>query len=179
MSFVGGGYRNEANGDSSIIPGGQSNIVAGDHSFAAGYRSTIAAEHDYSFVWSGTSDAAGTQSWGANTFTARAPGGVRFYTANGVELAAGSGAWSSLSDRDAKANFDAVDARAVLDALVNLPVTTWNYITQDEAIRHIGVMAQDFYAAFNVGEDDRHITTIDADGVLFAAGQGLNAKLED
>lgn len=39
MSFVGGGYRNEANGDSSIIPGGQSNIVVGDHSFAAGYRS--------------------------------------------------------------------------------------------------------------------------------------------
>jgi hypothetical protein len=141
MSFVGGGYQNEANGDSSIIPGGQSNIVAGDHSFAAGYRSTIAAAHDYSFVWSGTSDAAGTQSWGANTFTARAPGGV--------ELAAGSGAWSSLSDRDAKANFDAVDARAILEALVNLPVTTWNYITQDEAIRHIGVMAQDFYAAFN------------------------------
>jgi hypothetical protein len=77
-----------------------------------------------------------------------------------------------------KENLDAVDARAVLEALVALPVSTWNYISQGESIRHIGVMAQDFYAAFGVGEDDRHITTIDADGVAFAAIQGLNAKLE-
>jgi uncharacterized protein (DUF3084 family) len=35
-------------------------------------------------------------------------------------------------------------------------------------------MAQDFYAAFQVGPDDKHITTVDADGVAFAAIQGLN-----
>ena len=35
-------------------------------------------------------------------------------------------------------------------------------------------MAQSFYAAFAVGEDDRHIATIDADGVALAAIQGLN-----
>jgi hypothetical protein len=180
---VSGGYTNQANGTWSSVAGGSHNTVGGDYSFAAGNRSTIDAAHDYAFVWSGTSDAAGTQSFGANTFTARAPGGVRFYSAGtgttiGVELAAGAGAWSSLSDRDAKANFSDVDTRAVLDALVSLPVTTWNYLAQDESIRHIGVMAQDFYAAFNVGEDERHITTIDADGVLFAAVQGLNAKLE-
>jgi hypothetical protein len=34
-------------------------------------------------------------------------------------------------------------------------------------------MAQDFYAAFGVGEDDTHISTIDADGVALAAIQGL------
>ena len=34
-------------------------------------------------------------------------------------------------------------------------------------------MAQDFYAAFGVGKDDKHITTIDADGVALAAIQGL------
>jgi len=34
-------------------------------------------------------------------------------------------------------------------------------------------MAQDFAAAFNVGEDDKHISTIDADGVALAAIQGL------
>jgi hypothetical protein len=39
-------------------------------------------------------------------------------------------------------------------------------------------MAQDFYAAFNVGEDEKHITTVDADGVALAAIQGLNQKLE-
>jgi hypothetical protein len=35
-------------------------------------------------------------------------------------------------------------------------------------------MAQDFHAAFGVGEDDKHITTIDADGVALAAIQGLH-----
>jgi hypothetical protein len=39
-------------------------------------------------------------------------------------------------------------------------------------------MAQDFYAAFNVGPDDKHIATVDADGVALAAIQGLNQKLE-
>ena len=34
-------------------------------------------------------------------------------------------------------------------------------------------MAQDFYAAFGVGEDNKHISTIDADGVSLAAIQGL------
>ncbi|PYX88185.1 MAG: hypothetical protein DMG67_17760, partial [Acidobacteria bacterium] len=49
----------------------------------------------------------------------------------------------------------------------------------DAAIRHIGPMAQDFYAAFHVGEDDRHITQVDEGGVAFAAIQGLNQKLEE
>jgi len=31
--------------------------------------------------------------------------------------------------------------------------------------RHIGPMAQDFYAAFKLGTDDKHIATVDADGV--------------
>jgi trimeric autotransporter adhesin len=39
-------------------------------------------------------------------------------------------------------------------------------------------MAQDFHAAFGVGPDERHITTVDADGVALAAIQGLNRKLE-
>jgi hypothetical protein len=39
-------------------------------------------------------------------------------------------------------------------------------------------MAQDFALAFHVGEDDKHITTVDADGVAFAAIQGLNQKVE-
>jgi hypothetical protein len=37
----------------------------------------------------------------------------------------------------------------------------------------MGPMAQDFYTAFGLGEDDRHITTVDADGVALAAIQAL------
>ena len=40
-------------------------------------------------------------------------------------------------------------------------------------------MAQDFKAAFNLGADDKHIATVDADGVALAAIQGLNQKLTD
>ena len=40
-------------------------------------------------------------------------------------------------------------------------------------------MAQDFYAAFGVGEDDKHIATIDADGVALAAIQGLYRVVEE
>jgi len=91
----------------------------------------------------------------------------------GVQLLAGGNAWGALSDRDSKANFASVDARLVMEKLARIPISTWNYKTQDAAIRHMGPMAQDFAAAFNVGEDDKHITTIDADGVSLAAIQGL------
>ena len=44
--------------------------------------------------------------------------------------------------------------------------------------RHLGPMAQDFYAAFNVGPDDKHIATVDEGGVALAAIQGLDEKVE-
>jgi cell division protein FtsB len=40
-------------------------------------------------------------------------------------------------------------------------------------------MAQDFHAAFSLGTDERHIATVDADGVALSAIQGLNQKLEE
>jgi hypothetical protein len=40
-------------------------------------------------------------------------------------------------------------------------------------------MAQDFKSSFGVGEDDRHISTTDADGVAFAAIQGLHEVVKE
>jgi hypothetical protein len=40
-------------------------------------------------------------------------------------------------------------------------------------------MAQDFAAAFSVGEDNTHISTIDADGVSLAAIQGLYQMIQE
>jgi hypothetical protein len=84
----------------------------------------------------------------------------------------------NTSDRNAKENFQSVSAREVLNKVAALPVTRWNY-KEDQNSEHIGPMAQDFYAAFNVGPDDKHITTVDESGVALAAIQGLNEKLED
>jgi hypothetical protein len=103
----------------------------------------------------------------------RVANGFFIYTSStlgsGVQVTAGSGSWSSLSDRDAKENFAPVDTREILRGVVEMPITTWNYKTQDPSIRHIGAMAQDFHSAFGIGEDDKHISTIDPDGVALAA----------
>jgi hypothetical protein len=112
----------------------------------------------------------------------RANGGYRLFSDSnllaGVFLAPGDGSWTAISDRNAKENFQSVDSQAVLDKVAALPLTTWNYKTQSDSVRHIGPMAQDFKAAFGLGATDTGITSIDADGVALAAIQGLNQKME-
>ncbi|HZY42592.1 MAG TPA: tail fiber domain-containing protein, partial [Anaerolineae bacterium] len=175
---VAGGNGNTASGGASMVPGGASNLAQGSTSFAAGYRAR--SLNNGCFTWADSNNfdyVCGTN----NAFTARATGGVYFVTAidgagnptAGIQLSGGGNAWSPLSDRNSKANFSSIDAREIVEKLAQIPISTWNYKTQDAAIRHIGPMAQDFAAAFNVGEDDKHITTIDADGVSLAAIQGL------
>jgi hypothetical protein len=83
------------------------------------------------------------------------------------------------SDRNIKDNFAAVDPQVILERVANLPIETWNYSFQGEGIRHIGPMAQDFYQAFNVGEDDRHINMVDANGVVLAAIQALYGMVQE
>lgn len=40
-------------------------------------------------------------------------------------------------------------------------------------------LAQNLYAAFGLGEDDKHVRTIDADGVAPAAIQALHEIIEE
>ncbi len=179
-AVVAGGASNTASGGASFVAGGYLNVAQGANSFAAGTQAK--ANHNGAFVWADNnySDLASTAT---NQFLVRASGGVTMYTNSaataGAQLAPGSGSWSSLSDKNAKANFQTVDGRAILARVNSIPIQTWNYQTQDVSIRHIGPMAQDFYAAFNVGEDDRHISTVDADGVALAAIQGLNEIVQE
>ncbi len=84
----------------------------------------------------------------------------------------------SLSDRNKKAGFEPVDVEAVLAKVALLPLTTWHYTNDAAATPHLGPMAQDFHAAFGLGRDDKTIGTVDADGVAFAAIQGLHRKTE-
>jgi trimeric autotransporter adhesin len=170
LSCIGGGAGNRSVGDYSIIPGGYNCTSQGNFSFAAGTQAK--ANHLGSFVWA---DNSGGQvaTTGNNQFVVRAAGGTVFYTnaakSSGVYLSVGAGAWSTLSDRDVKANIAPVDGQTILERLSTIDINSWNYTSQDESIRHIGPMAQDFYTAFGVGEDSLHITTIDADGVALAA----------
>lgn len=83
-----------------------------------------------------------------------------------------------ISDRDRKREFAPVDVNAVLERVASLPITTWSYKHEDRSIRHIGPMAQDFKAAFEVGASDRMIFQIDADGVSLAAVQALHQRVQ-
>jgi hypothetical protein len=128
------------------------------------------------FVWGDNADA-DVACNDNNQFIARASGGVYLYTSGdlstGAYLAAGSGSWSSVSDRNLKDNFTPVDGQEVLASVAEIPIATWNYKAQDAAIRHMGPVAQDFYAAFGLGESETAISIVDADGVALAAIQGL------
>jgi hypothetical protein len=175
---------NSASGGSATIPGGQDNVADGDNSFAAGDGAR--ALHDGSFVWADGSVAPTFDSTAVNQFLIRAAGGVgigRNDPAHPIHLASGAhvtagGTWTNASDISAKDNFFAVDVSQVLEAVAALPISTWNYKTEDSSVRHMGPMAQDFKAAFEVGQDDRHISTVDADGVALAAIQGLYQLLQ-
>lgn len=178
-STIGGGLFNTipANAQYATIPGGGYNFAT-NYAFAAGYMAK--AYHEGSFVWADRNgELASSQ---PDSVTMRAAGGYRLFSdasaSTGVFLASGGGAWGTLSDRNAKDDFQPVNPLEVLEKVVALPVMTWRYKSQDAAVRHIGPVAQDFHAAFGVGESERTITTVDADGVALAAIQGLNQKLE-
>ncbi len=82
------------------------------------------------------------------------------------------------SDRNHKKNIEPIDTAMVLAGVVNMPISEWNYKVDDDSLRHMGPMAQDFHAAFGLGQDDKHIASLDASGVSLAAIQELNKQLE-
>ena len=162
------------------MPGGYNNVAFGHYSFAAGQNAQ--ANHNGAFVWADSTTAFGLNSAKANEFVARASGGFFLYTnANtsiGAALAPSGNTWLVISDRDAKENIKPVDAEMVLDRVLNMPVQTFTYKEGDPNVASMGVMAQDFYDAFGLGPDERHVTEYDMAGAALASVQGLNSKLE-
>jgi len=202
---VGGGHQNSASGNAATVGGGSDNIASGLHAtVAGGYYNTAGADYSFAagyraktyqrgvFVWADSNDFDfDPWNWGpagvVNSFNVRATGGFYFATAtdfsgnvtSGVYITTGGSGWNSYSDRKAKENFAPADARLILDRLAAMPVQTWNYKTQPATIRHIGPMAQDFAAAFGMGENDTTINSLDADGVALAAIQGLYGVVQE
>lgn len=175
-SAVGGGWDNIASGVYATIPGGSNNRAQGDHSFAAGSRTR--AYNQGCFVWGDTAENDVVCDVD-NRWVARASGGVAFLSSadnnNGVFLSPGGNSWSGISDRALKENLSPADGPAILETLASLPVQEYNLKSQDDSIRHIGLVAQDF-ATFGYGESDTAINMQDADGVALAAIQGLYAE---
>jgi len=203
---VAGGIDNEATGTWSTVVGGIGNrtFSGADRSFAAG--SIAWAEHGGAFIYSDVTENSDGQNipfktstggggpTGEDTFQVRATGGVRFATsvvtdasANntgevdaGMYLSSGGSSWQAVSTRTAKHDITPVNPQEVLNKLEDVEVSTWKYDSQaDEGITHMGPMAGEFSGAFGLGNDPETIGHVDADGVAFAAIQGLSEKLEE
>ena len=88
------------------------------------------------------------------------------------------GSLTEMSDVNSKENFSTVDPQAVLAQVSALPITTWNYIDNADAVRHMGPMAQDFHAAFGLGGTDQGIAPRNLAAVALASIQGLQQQVE-
>jgi hypothetical protein len=85
------------------------------------------------------------------------------------------GTLTQSSDRNAKMAIEPVDSTEILAKVKALPVSSWTYKHDaNDGTRHIGPMAQDFYAAFGTGRDDKGISSLDSAGVALAAIQALS-----
>ncbi len=58
-------------------------------------------------------------------------------------------------------------------------MSEWSYREQGIGVRHLGPMAQDFRAAFGLGEDEKHISAVDEEGVALAAIKALQAEVAE
>ena len=83
------------------------------------------------------------------------------------------------SDRNIKTDFTSLNLEEILAKLAGLPIQGWRFTNEVAGVRHVGPMAQDFKATFGLGQNEKFIEFVDAQGVALAAIQGLNQKLNE
>jgi len=189
------GYRAFAEGTGSIAIGsnvrtdnpysvaiGNNALAIADRSFALGsYVSTNFKNG--SFIFGDGSTTTIMTSPAQHTMTMRFHNGYRLFTksdlSTGVYMNTGGTSWISVSDRNMKENFEEIDGEDILDKVKNLSITKWNYIGNDDNVKYIGPMAQDFHSAFKLGgSDSLGISTLAFDGINLAAIKALTYRTE-
>ncbi|HSC22921.1 MAG TPA: tail fiber domain-containing protein, partial [Casimicrobiaceae bacterium] len=199
---VSGGIGNVASGDWATVPGGLSNVASGTASFAAGSGANANQNGCVLFVYwqiGGGADCFGTsyQFRVMGTHGLSIDYGTRLAGGNGTRWAvigdtvsgktfatwtnaylSDGGTWVNASDRELKTDFHDIDRLEILAKVDAMPVTEWRYKVQRDEI-HVGPVAQDFYAAFGLGADNKHIATVDEAGIALAAIQGLHRVVQE
>lgn len=199
-----GGRQNTASGNSSTVLGGFNNSASGASAIAGGVLASADQDGCVLFVY--WAEGLGANCLGTphqfrmlgshglsidyDTRLANPNGtgsrwavigdtvpGATIATWTGAFLSDG-GTWTNASDRALKTGFVAADPDQVLAKIDAMPIMEWRYKNQPDEL-HLGPVAQDFYAAFGLGRDDRHIATVDEEGVALAAIQGLSRLLRD
>jgi hypothetical protein len=87
-----------------------------------------------------------------------------------------AGVVTQTSDRNMKDNILNVNTTAILEAVMQLGISSWSY-KSDKKVQHIGPMAQDFRALFGLGKDEKTISTLDLSGIALASIQELNHQV--
>jgi hypothetical protein len=168
-----------ANGTESVAIGLRVS-AGGNGSVVLGSDAVAQAAASGTFIFADRSTTNDIVGFAPNEFIVRAAGGVGFYTnaatTTGVEMAANGSSWAPLSDVNAKENFRDVSGEEVLAKIARMSIQEWNYKAQDASLRHMGPTAQEFRAAFGLGDFPLRINTIDADGVALAAVKALEAR---
>ncbi len=82
------------------------------------------------------------------------------------------------SGRQFKENVVPLESGQILRQLEELSLSSWNYKVDPDRVRHLGPMAEDFYAAFGLGRDDQHLSPRDLAAVALAAVQGVNEVVQ-
>ncbi len=174
---VGGGRGNTVSGYASTVPGGRDNVCNGDYTFVCGNNAHVGYSCDSAFVFSDGTYGGTITGGGSRRFVVIASNGTLIYTNGaatlGAQLPANATAWVAVCDSTRKERYGRVNTRAILENVSQIPIETWSYKEDPNHVRHIGPMAQDFYAAFHLGESDTTISTLDPDGVALAAIQEL------
>ncbi len=173
------GTVSQANGVDSVAMGVRV-AAGGDFSVVLGSDAVAQAAASGTFIFADHSTLDDFIGFVPNEFLVRAAGGVGFYTnaglTTGLRLAPSGSQWLGVSDVHTKEHFLDVAGEDVLQKIAAMPVREWSYKAQDAAIRHMGPTAQDFHAAFGLGEDPLRIGTMDADGVALAGVKALENR---
>lgn len=195
------GYFNRAAGQGSVAIGYRTESAA-DYGVALGYRATTCSTGTLAssscttprtgaFVWGDESTTNYVNAQNNNEFRIRANGGIRLRTSpasnaapgvagnTGCDLPPNSGTFSCSSSRTIKTAFEAIDADAWLGRIRSLPLSTWSYINDQAHTRHLGPVAEDFFAQFGLGEGPSNIGAQDLASLGLVGVQALAERGEE
>lgn len=176
------GFQNTACGNSALLE----NLV-GDHNTAVGYTSgpatgftslnnTTAIGYNANVTSSNTMvfGDANVDRWAFGISTTNANHALEVGTngtnGNGAYLTQG-GTWTNTCDVNRKEDFTDIDRNLLLQKIAQLNIQHWRYKGTREY--HISPTAQQFYALFGLGADNKGISTVDPAGIALAAIQQL------
>ena len=216
-STVGGGIQNAASGQSSTVGGGRDNTASGHLGSVGGggYNRNLSSRsvilggaYDTLNLNANVSMAFGTGVYVSDSFRVvffdsfrsgrlgvnrdDRDGGINFPIHVGTSTSNGNGAyltnggvWTIGSSREFKENFQHIDGRELIKTISNMRVEAWQYKDSEE--RHIGPVAEDFVAAFDVGvvreadghREDKYLAASDVAGVALVGVQELAKKNQE